>query len=140
MPQFRAECANAYFFGEVWVFFGEGIIPLFHSPGIPTVLHTQAHTQGLIVCDMIRCPTALLPPGISHGHSIRIWLRYCYSSMKTWVSSPKSHKKKKHIYPCRFWSYLHISKFFQRYSSTLWEILLFAQSSMRRSIPLMSVR
>lgn len=47
LTRFRAECANAYFFGEMWVFFGEGVIPLFPSPGIPTVLyiHTHKHIQ-----------------------------------------------------------------------------------------------
>lgn len=34
--------------------------------------HTPTHTVGFIVCIVIYCPTALLPPGNSHGHNITI--------------------------------------------------------------------
>lgn len=49
LPQFRAECANAYFFGETWASFGEGVIPLFPCPGIPTAF-THIHTHVGINC------------------------------------------------------------------------------------------
>ena len=110
LPQFRTECSNVCFFAETWVFFGEGVIPLFPTPGIPTVSNTHTHTHTHknthkgINCrwyDLSYCPTATRHLSRSYYYQVHsCWLSLIATGkyFKGSVHPNYSKSKKKHIF------------------------------------------